>query len=179
MIPDALPVPAPTIYTIGHSNRSEASFLNLLQEFNLRQLVDIRRFAGSAKWPQFGTQHLSQFLTGHQIRYLHLEALGGRRPVHKDSLNTNWQHPSFRAYADYMETPAFRAAVDRLEIIASALPTAIMCAEAAWWRCHRALVADYLKAAGWQVYHIMGPGKASLHPYTSVAKIKDGQLTYR
>jgi len=178
-MPAATPHIPPVIYTIGHSNRSESEFLSLLKAFNIALLVDIRRFAGSAKWPQFSQGHLQQFLPGQGIGYLHLEALGGRRKIHKDSKNLAWRNPSFRAYADYTETNAFADAIGQLEVLAHQQLTAIMCAEAVWWRCHRALVADFLKAAGWQVYHIMGHGKATVHPYTSASQLINGHLSYR
>lgn len=167
------------IYTIGHSNRSEAEFLTLLREFQIQLLVDIRRFPGSAKWPQFSQAHLQHALQEHGIQYVHLEALGGRRSIHKDSANVAWRNASFRAYADYMETPAFAAGIEELERLARQHTTVIMCAEAVWWRCHRSLVSDYLKNAGWQVYHIMGRAKATAHPYTAAAKIVNGHLSYR
>ena len=171
--------PGPVIYTIGHSNYPADQFLALLTAFNIELLVDIRRFPVSRKWPQFGQEALEADLKMAGIRYLHMESLGGRRKLNKDSKNTGWRHPSFRAYADYMETPAFVTAVRDLESIAKEQRTAIMCSEVLWWRCHRALVSDYLKANGWEVYHITGPHKITLHPYTSVAQIKKGGLTYR
>jgi len=169
----------PLLYTIGHSNYPVEQFLALLAAFKIELLVDIRRFAGSRKWPQYGQEQLRVHLKKAGIHYLHMESLGGRRKLNKASRNTNWRHPSFRAYADYMETPAFEEAVQALEVLARKQTTAIMCSEVLWWRCHRALVSDYLKARGWTVYHIMGPHTITLHPYTSVAKIINGQLRYR
>jgi len=169
----------PTIYTIGHSNRSESEFISLLEQHHILLLVDIRRFPGSKKYPQFSKTQLADSLREKQIEYLHMESLGGRRAPDKASLNTRWKHPSFRAYADYMETPAFLAAIGELSTMALNKSTAIMCSEAVWWRCHRAMIADYLKAKGWQVCHIMGTSKTTSHPYTSVAVVNNGHLTYR
>lgn len=167
------------IFTIGHSTRSARELLDLLKEFDIQLLVDVRRFPGSAKWPQFNQANLEQILPDSGIQYLHMEGLGGRRPIQKQSKNTAWRNTSFRAYADYMETPEFRSAIAVLEALAEKQTTAIMCAEALWWRCHRAMIADFLKAAGWQVYHIMGHAKTTVHPYTAVAKLDHQNLTYR
>jgi uncharacterized protein (DUF488 family) len=112
------------------------------------------------------------------IRYEHLVELGGRRPIRRDSHNVAWRIASFRAYADYMETPPFRECVDRLLEIASAGRTALMCSEAVWWRCHRSMIADYLKAMGVHVFHILGTKKVQEHPYTSAAQLVDGHLSY-
>jgi uncharacterized protein (DUF488 family) len=112
------------------------------------------------------------------IRYEHLVELGGRRPVRPDSHNVVWRNPSFRGYADYMETQPFRDGVDRLLEIARAGRTAIMCSEAVWWRCHRSMIADYLKAMGVQVFHILGTKTSDEHPYTSAAQVVSGQLSY-
>ncbi|SEA21092.1 Protein of unknown function, DUF488 [Arachidicoccus rhizosphaerae] len=167
------------IYTIGHSNYPANQFLTLLSEFHIELLVDIRRFAGSKKWPQFSQKQLIDELKKVGIQYMHMEALGGRRKLSKDSKNINWRHPSFRAYADYMQTTPFLAAIHELEALAIKQITVIMCSEVLWWRCHRALVSDFLKSKDWIVYHIMGPNKMILHPYTSVAKIVNGHLSYQ
>ena len=104
--------------------------------------------------------------------------LGGRRTPGADTRNTGWRNNGFRGYADYMETPAWQAARDRLMELAQSRPTAMMCAEALWWQCHRGLIADDLKARGWTVIHLQAPGRSQLHPYTSAARIVDGQLVY-
>ncbi len=104
--------------------------------------------------------------------------MGGRRPVQKDSKNTAWKHPAFRGYADYMETDAFKAGIQELEVIASKQRTAYMCSEVVWWSCHRSMVSDYLKLKGWMVYHIAETGRATEHTYTKPAKIIDGELSY-
>jgi len=166
------------IYTIGHSNHSLDDFMAMLQSFAIKNLIDIRRLPGSRKFPQFDQENLEAALTEHGIRYLYMNELGGRRKVRKDSKNNRWRNDSFRAYADYMETEDFERAILRLETLASQHPTAYMCAEAVWWRCHRSLVSDYLKAKGWTVLHIMAPGKTQEHPYTSPARIVGDHVVY-
>ncbi|MGC1633669.1 MAG: DUF488 domain-containing protein, partial [Gelidibacter sp.] len=110
--------------------------------------------------------------------YTHMETLGGRRKVNPESKNTVWLHPSFRGFADYMETSEFKEAFKTLEVLASAKKCAIMCSEAVWWRCHRSMISDQLKADGWPVMHIMGAHQAQEHPYTKPAKVINGQLAY-
>ncbi|WFB62441.1 DUF488 domain-containing protein [Sphingobacterium sp. WM] len=166
------------IYSIGHSTHPIQEFLDMLNSFDIKLLVDIRRHPGSRKYPQFNQDELRSYLENNGIAYQYLEALGGRRPTHKDSHNSAWKNESFRGYADYMETDGFVQGIQELENLATERKTAFMCSEAVWWRCHRSLVSDYLKFKGWKVWHIMGIGKAQEHPYTSVAKITDSGLTY-
>src|SRR5262249_48053445 len=104
--------------------------------------------------------------------------LGGRRKVRPDSPHTFWRHDAFRGYADYMDTDDFKKGIDELLKLAADKRVAIMCSEAVWWRCHRSMIADYLKTAGVTVEHIMAPGKTEIHPYTSAASIVDGRLVY-
>jgi len=159
-----------TIYTIGHSTHPIEIFVNMLQSFDVRLLADIRRFPGSRKYPHFNSEALAASLKQSGIEYMHLPELGGRRKPLPDSRNTAWRNDAFRGYADYMETDEFKAAARGLEALAMEQPLAYMCSEAVWWRCHRALVSDYLKKAGWRVMHIMGAGKATEHPYTAPAR---------
>jgi uncharacterized protein (DUF488 family) len=172
-------MPLKTIYTIGHSNRAIEDFIAMLKSFNIALLADIRRFPASRKFPQFNKDTLTRSLQDSGIEYVHIEALGGRRPAHKDSVNTAWRLPAFRGYADYMQTDAFKEGADYLQKLASEKLTAYMCSEAVWWSCHRSLVSDYLKVRGWEVLHIMDIGKAKEHPYTGAAHIVDGKLSYR
>lgn len=167
-----------TIYTIGHSTHSLNDFVEMLQSFDIRVLVDIRHFPGSRKFPHFNKENLAAELPKVGITYTHLEDLGGRRKVHKDSKNNRWRNDSFRGYADYMETENFELAAAKLEAIALKQPTAYMCSEAVWWRCHRSMVSDYLKAKGWTVLHIMGIGKAEEHPFTSPARVVGNRVFY-
>jgi uncharacterized protein (DUF488 family) len=168
------------IWTIGHSTRKIDIFLSLLRENGIKLLADVRMFPGSKRYPQFGREALAKSLGEHGIRYEHFPELGGRRKAKPDSKNTSWRNESFRGYADYMETDDFRNGVARLVDIANQSgPTAIMCAEAVWWRCHRSLISDYLKAHGIEVIHILDEKKTEPHPFTSAAKIVEGALSYK
>ena len=166
------------IWTIGHSTRPLEYFIQMLHSFGIEVLVDIRSFPGSRRYPQFNKENLESSMPGNGIQYVHLKALGGRRPAKPRSKNTVWRNAAFRGYADYMETGEFKIAVKQLEEIALKHKTAYMCSEAVWWRCHRSMVSDYLKADGWTVYHIMDVDKAIEHSYTAPAKIIDGKLSY-
>lgn len=166
-----------TLWTIGHSNRSMEQFLELLASQHIQVLADVRRFPGSRRLPHFGQENLSKSLSAAGIDYVHFPELGGRRKALADSPNNAWRNEAFRGYADFMMTEEFHAGIDRLLKLAREKRTAIMCAEALWWQCHRSLIADYLKAAGHNVMHILG-NKTEPHPYTSAARIVDGKLTY-
>lgn len=167
-----------SIWTIGHSTRTIEQFVALLQTNDIRLLADVRRYPGSRRHPQFNPDALSLSLRTAGIDYTAFPELGGRRNPRPDSVNTAWRNASFRGYADYMETPAFRDALDRFLALAGKSRSALMCAEALWWQCHRALIADVLKADGIGVLHIMERGEAVEHPYTSAAEVKNGKLTY-
>ena len=168
------------LWTIGHSTRTIDEFISLLKENEIKLLADVRTWPGSRRYPQFNRDALAESLNGHGIRYEHFPELGGRRKSNPDSRNTAWRNISFRGYADYMETEQFQKGVARLLTVAmEAGPTAIMCAEAVWWRCHRSLIADYLKARELEVLHVLGANKVELHPYTSAARIVNGELSYR
>jgi hypothetical protein len=171
-------VNSPTIWTIGHSTRTIEEFIELLGEHQIEILVDVRHFPGSRRFPHFNKPQLDQALSTAGIRYEHLVELGGRRPGRPDSHNLVWRNASFRGYADYMETKPFRDGVDRLLKIGRTGRVAIMCSEAVWWRCHRSMIADDLKARGARVVHIMGPDKIQEHPYTSAARLVEGRLSY-
>jgi uncharacterized protein (DUF488 family) len=166
------------IWTIGHSTRPFEEFVSMLVAFQIQHVVDIRRFPGSRRFPQYNKEALSESLLNHDIKYTHLEALGGRRNPETDSHNTAWRVKAFRGYADYMETDDFKKACDELEDLAKQSRCAYMCTEAVWWSCHRALLSDYLKVNGWQVMHIMSKEKAQEHPYTKAAAITNGKLNY-
>lgn len=167
-----------TIYTIGHSTHSFEEFLEMLQFFKIELLVDIRSLPGSNKFPQFNKENLEKNLPDNNIQYLHLLSLGGRRKVNKDSKNNRWHNNSFKAYADYMETGDFENGIAELQNLALYKKTCYMCSEAVWWRCHRSMVSDFLKAKGWEVLHIMALGKFQEHPYTSPAIVKEGKVYY-
>jgi len=167
-----------TIFTIGHSTKTIEEFLDLLFSFDIKVLADIRRLPGSRKYPQFDQDNLRKSLEENGIEYIYIEELGGRRKVSPDSKNTTWRNKSFQGYADYMETESFENGVKELEKLALEKNTAMMCSEAVWWRCHRSMVSDYLKAKGWEVLHIMALGKATEHPYTAPARIIGNQVFY-
>lgn len=168
----------PKIFTIGHSTHPIGEFLKMLHSFQIQTLADVRSLPGSNKFPQFNKENLEITLQNENIHYLHLKNLGGRRKVHKDSHNTRWHNASFRSYADYMETEDFATAVKELDQIALESNTAIMCAEAVWWRCHRSMISDFLKVNGWGVFHIMSAGVFKEHEYTSSSVIENGLLYY-
>jgi uncharacterized protein (DUF488 family) len=167
------------VWTIGHSTLAIEEFLRMLGSFEIEVLVDVRSFPGSRRYPQFNKKNLSTSLIEAGIEYIHMPEIGGRRKVKPDSQNMAWRNESFRGYADYMETEQFRAGIERLVEIAGARRTAIMCAEAVWWRCHRSLISDYLKARGSEVIHILNKAKSEPHPFTSAARIVNGELSYR
>ena len=168
------------IWTIGHSTREIDSFVSLLKENGIKLLVDVRSWPGSKRYPQFNKEALAESLADAGIRYEHLPELGGRRKPKPESHNTTWRNASFRGYADHMETEEFQKGVERLLALAHEVgPAAIMCAEAVWWRCHRSLISDYLKARGIDVMHVLGANKIELHPFTSAARIVDGKLNYK
>ena len=167
-----------TVWTLGHSTRALADFLDLLARHGIQTLADVRRFPGSKRYPQFAQDALSHALEAHGIAYRWLPALGGRRRPRTDSRNTAWRNASFRGYADHMESAAFAAGLDELLALAGQACTALMCAEAPWWRCHRALIADALRVRGIEVVHIVDVRNSVRHPYTSAARIVEGRLTY-
>ncbi|HLA95779.1 MAG TPA: DUF488 domain-containing protein [Pyrinomonadaceae bacterium] len=166
------------IWTIGHSTRELAEFLELLALNRIEAVADVRSYPGSRKFPQFNAEALKNSLPANNITYVPFKQLGGRRRSRPDSPNTVWHNEAFRGYADYMETVEFRVGVDVLLELARKKRTAIMCAEAVWWRCHRSMISDYLKAAGITVEHIMDGGKNTIHPFTSAARIDNGKLVY-
>jgi uncharacterized protein (DUF488 family) len=168
----------PSLYTIGHSTRSLREFTDLLDSYGVKQIVDVRSIPKSRHNPQFNREDLEQSLKHAGVRYQQISKLGGLRHSKKGSLNLGWRNPSFRGYADYMSTPEFSAGLDELMRIASLRETAVMCAEAVPWRCHRALIADALIKKGWIVLDIMTPTNAPRHRLTPFLKVRKGQLIY-
>ncbi len=166
------------ICTIGHSTLPIGEFIELLRDAGVDTLVDIRSFPGSRHSPQYGQAALRDALADAGIAYVHLPALGGRRrAIVAGSGNEGWREPSFRSYADYTASPEWQEGLERLEQIATASPSAIMCAERTHLRCHRRIVSDNLKARGWDVLHITSRG-IEPHVYTEHARIEDGRVTY-
>jgi len=167
------------VYTLGFSNRSWDETLHLLEEFGVRRLVDIRTLPGSKHTPQFNQEHLRRALPAAGIEYLHCKPLGGfRKPTRDDDRNAGWKNPSFRGYADYMQTPQFEAALADLIAWSAEVPTVYACTEAVYWRCHRALVSDALTARGIAVVHVLGAGKARPHELTAFARVEGARVTY-
>lgn len=167
------------LFGIGHSTHALEAFVRLLEACGVEQIADIRTVPRSRKWPHFGTEQLSASLPARGIEYVHLRALGGwRRPV-ENSPNGGWRNSSFRGYADHALTNDFAAGLDDLCRLARARPTAIMCSEALWWRCHRRLVADRLVVAGWEVLHIAPDGRTTRHELVGFAVVTpEGRIVY-
>ena len=168
----------PTIWTVGHSTRPIGEFTTLLRTHEIRLLVDVRTIPRSRHNPQFNTETLAESLKEAGLVSLHMPTLGGLRKARKDSINNGWRNASFRGYADYMQTAEFWSALEELMMHGRQGPTAIMCAEALPWRCHRSLIADALVSRGWDIRHIVSPKKATPHVLTSFAHSEKGRLTY-
>lgn len=166
------------IYTIGHSTRSLEEVLHILKAYGIGHLADIRSLAGSRRVPQFNQETLAPGLEASGIHYTHLKLLGGLRPTRRDSPNTGWRNRSFRGYADYMQTAEFSEGLHVLETLARQECTAIMCAEAVPWRCHRSLVADALLIRGWEVLHLFSPAHAEAHRLCPFARLEGLHITY-
>jgi len=167
-----------TIWTIGHSTRTEEEFLDLLSVHGLKAIADVRRFPGSRRHPQFAREALEKSLPAVEIDYLWLPQLGGRRRPAADSPNSGWRNEAFRGYADHIDTPEFAQGFELLVDLAARRRTAMMCSELLWWRCHRSLVSDVLKARGWTVLHVMDASPPKEHPWTAPARVVDGRLDY-
>jgi uncharacterized protein (DUF488 family) len=154
------------------------AFLTLLSHYQIEAVADVRRFPGSRRQPQYAQEALRTSLAESGIAYHWIEALGGRRRPRPHSPNFVWRNASFRGYADYISTQEFSAGLNEMLGVAEGRRTAMMCAEAVWWRCHRALVADVLCVSGINVLHIIDETHAPVHPYTAPARIYQGRLTY-
>jgi uncharacterized protein (DUF488 family) len=167
------------VFTIGHSTRTALELVDLLRAFEVQRLVDVRTVPRSRHNPQFNQRELGPFLHNRHISYRHLGTLGGLRHPHSDSPNTAWRNASFRGFADYMSTPAFTAGLDQLIRLSTEKRTAIMCAEAVPWRCHRSLIADALVARGIEVHHIMAKSSSRPHALNPAARVDaGGRVTY-
>lgn len=166
------------VYTIGHSTRPMDTFLDLLRAHRIEAVADVRRFPGSRRYPWFASEALAASLPQHGIEYTWLPQLGGRRKVQPGSPNTAWRNPSFQGYADHLSSAEFADGLATLLALAAQRRTAMMCAEAMWWQCHRALISDVLKVRGIEVLHIDGAGPPTPHPYSAAARVVDGRLSY-
>lgn len=166
------------ILTVGHSTRPLDQFISILQSHRVALLVDVRTIPRSRRNPQYNIDTLPAALAAAGIGYLHLKGLGGLRHGVKDSPNTGWRTPGFRGYADYMLTEEFAGHLETLMTAAGKELSAIMCAEAVPWRCHRSLIADALTVRGFLVEHITGPGRRQPHRMTPFARVEGVQITY-
>jgi uncharacterized protein (DUF488 family) len=167
-----------TIWTLGHSTRPLEEFLGVLAAHELGAIADVRRFPGSKRHPQFAREALEQSLGEAGLEYQWLPELGGRRRARPDSINTAWRNEAFRGYADHMSSAEFASGMSKLLALAGRRRTAMMCSELLWWRCHRSLLSDRLKADGWCVLHVVDASAPKEHPWTGAARIVDGRLDY-
>lgn len=167
-----------TIFTIGHSTREIPEFIDLLKSQAISQVVDIRTIPKSRYNPQFGQAELEKSLSEYGIKYVYMKQLGGLRPTVKNSVNEAWRNKSFRNYADYMQSDEFTQGLDDLIKISKNKTTAIMCAEAVPWRCHRSLVGDALLVRGIHVSEIIGKGSVRDHTLTPFAVVNGTKVTY-
>jgi uncharacterized protein (DUF488 family) len=170
--------PAERVWTIGHSTRALDEFLSVLSTHGIGAIADVRRFPASRRHPHFAREALAQALASADVEYLWLPELGGRRRPSAQSPNTGWRNEAFRGYADHIDTPEFGHGYAQLVGLAARRDTAVMCSELLWWRCHRSLIADVLKARGYEVRHIVDESGAAPHPWTQPARIVDGKLDY-
>jgi uncharacterized protein (DUF488 family) len=167
-----------TVFTIGHSTRPLAEFIEMLRVHGVRRVVDVRSIPRSRHNPQFNRETLARRLRAARIGYVHLKKLGGLRHAKADSGNLGWHNASFRGFADYMQTADFLTGLARLEKLAAGKPTAIMCAEAVPWRCHRSLIADALVVRDFPVEDIMSVARTQQHEITPFARVRGLRITY-
>jgi uncharacterized protein (DUF488 family) len=167
-----------TVFTIGHSTRPLEEFIEILRAHGVQRVVDVRSIPRSRHNPQFNRESLAQHLRAARIGYVHLKKLGGLRHAKADSVNLGWHNSSFRGFADFMQTDEFLAGLERLQKLAAAKPTAIMCAEAVPWRCHRSLIADALVVRHFPVKDILSVARAQEHELTPFARVRGMQITY-
>lgn len=167
-----------SIWTIGHSTRSASEFGDVLAAYDIELLIDVRRFPGSRRLPQFESSALATFLASRGIEYAWIASLGGRRRAAADSPNTGWRHPAFRAYADHIATEEFAEGLFELMMLATGMRTAIMCAEVLWWRCHRRIISDVLTSLGWTVTHIRDAEHSETHELRAPGRVVRGRLVY-
>jgi uncharacterized protein (DUF488 family) len=167
------------VYTMGFSNRTWDETLEILANYNIKRLIDIRTLPGSKHTPQFNLEHLQRALPHAGIDYVHIKTLGGLRKPRKDStLNAAWRNDGFRGYADYMQTPEFESALGDVISLFKEKTTVYCCTEAVFWRCHRQLVSDALVVRGYSVGHIFSAAKVENHTLTKFVKVEGTRLTY-
>jgi uncharacterized protein (DUF488 family) len=166
------------IYTIGHSTRSSGELVQLLEKYRVGLLADVRTAPGSRRMPHFNRDRLAPLLESRGIGYAHLKELGGLRRPRPGSANTGWRNEGFRGYADHLDSADFREGLHELERLADERSTAVMCAEAVPWRCHRSILADVLTVRGWDVVHIISDEELRSHELTRFAHVEGGNITY-
>lgn len=169
---------ARTIFSVGHSSTSLEDFFAILAPHGIAALADVRAYPASRRHPHFARESLAAAAAARGLAYRWLPGLGGRRPAVAGSPHTAWREAGFRAYADYMDTPPFRAALAELAALAADRPTAFLCAEALWWQCHRRLLADALLVAGWEVRHLAAGGRCDAHALPDFARVVDEGIVY-
>ncbi len=168
----------PAVLTIGHSNRTWRDFLEILRAHRVKRVIDVRSIPRSRHNPQFNREILPAKLRAARIGYVHLRKLGGLRHARRDSPNMGWRNASFRGFADYMQTAEFETGLHRLMKLAAQKRSAIMCAEAVPWRCHRSLIADALTVRGIQVDDIMSMKRSQVHSLIPFARVQGHRITY-
>jgi len=167
-----------TVYTLGHSTRTADELIALLQRYGIGGVADVRRYPASRRHPHFAREALEESLPAAGVRYDWLPALGGRRPTRPDSPHVAWREAGFRGYADHMETAEFAEGLSALLALAAERPTAIMCAEAVPWRCHRQLIADALVVRGLTVAHVIDDGAPRAHVLSRIARVEGDGIVY-
>jgi uncharacterized protein (DUF488 family) len=169
----------PTLFTIGHSTHPIETFLGLLAAHQIALLLDVRSYPSSRRWPHFNQTELQRSLEEAGVGYRWCKSLGGRRSSKRtDSPHGAWEHPAFRAYADYADTPEFEGALNELMRTAREARAAIMCSEGLWWRCHRRIISDHLTMHGWEVMHVMPDGKLTTHALPEFATVTGYRIVY-
>lgn len=166
------------VFTVGHSNHPLEKFLHILRSHAIATVADVRRFPVSRKWPHFDAAALAASLSEAGVAYAPMTDLGGRRKPRGDSPHTAWRVEAFRGYADFMDTPEFRSSLDRLVALTQSAPTAVMCAEALPWRCHRSLLADALLARGIPVREIFNDREARDRRLPGFARLDGERVIY-
>ncbi len=167
-----------SVWTVGHSTRSLDELVTVLEAYRIELVVDVRRFPGSRRLPQFNSAELEAGLAASGIAYKWLPSLGGRRAPYPQSLNSGWTNAAFRGYADHTASEEFADGLFELLNMSNAVPSAVMCAEVLWWRCHRRIIADVLVSLGIEVIHVCDGSHSELHKISAPGRIADGALTY-
>ena len=166
------------VFTVGHSNKPLADFIAMLQHHGIAQILDVRRYPVSRKWPHFDAGALSASLAESGIRYQGLPELGGRRKPLPDSLHSAWREEGFRGFADFMDTSDFASGLARAAALAARARSALMCAEGLPWKCHRSLIADAFLARGWEAFDILSPAQARPHRLPPFARVEGARVIY-